>query len=134
MRCQSSGSGRSNQQQRRFAISFAGSTLWNIDWLNPVPSLLHRTRPRRLAIIKEEFFRRQVADHSMIQIEQPALWQALEKGRLELNRETALLNRRLRAEGLRPIELEPSLPQRVKKLQQLDARKSARTATRAKRS
>ena len=35
---------------------------------------------------------------------------------------------------LRPIGLEPSPAQRVKKLQQLEARENARTATRAKRS
>jgi len=46
----------------------------------------------------------------------------------------AAINRRLRAEGLQPVELEPSLAQRVKKLQQLEARNTAESARRTTRS
>jgi hypothetical protein len=87
-----------------------------------------------MEIIEKEHLRRDVARESAFREKHPRLWCELEKARKGRNRETAALNRRLRAEGLRPVRLEPSLEQRVKKLQQLDARESARTATRTKRS
>jgi hypothetical protein len=89
---------------------------------------------RRLEIIEEEHLRRDIARHSALREKHPDLWGELEQARKSRNRETGALNRRLRAEGLRPVKLEPSLEQRVKKLQQLDARESARTATPRKRS
>ena len=87
-----------------------------------------------MAIIEEEHLRRDVAQETAFREKYPRSWADLDKARKSRNRETAALNRRLRAEGLRPVRLEPSLEQRVKKLQQLDARESARTATPRKRS
>ena len=89
---------------------------------------------RRIQILEEEHLRREVARASALREQHPSVWRELEKTRRIRNRETAALNRRLRAEGLRLVKLEPSLEQRVKKLQQLDARESARTATPRKRS
>jgi hypothetical protein len=88
---------------------------------------------RKLAIIEEEHLRSQVARHSALRKENPVLWCKPEMDRRARNRDTAALNRKLRAEGLHPVELEPSLAQRMKKLQQLDARETAETATRRKR-
>jgi len=88
---------------------------------------------RKFEIIEAEHLRRQVARHSLLQQENPILWRKLEMERRARNRQTAVLNRRLRAEGLHPVELEPSLAQRMKKLQQIDARESTRTATRTTR-
>jgi hypothetical protein len=88
---------------------------------------------RQFEIIEEERLRRQVARQSLLRQENPILWRKLEMDRRARNREKAVLNRRLRAEGLHPVELEPSLAQRMKKLQQIDARESTRTATRTTR-
>jgi hypothetical protein len=88
---------------------------------------------RRQSIIDEEHLRRLIARDGALQRDDPAEWEKREKSRLARNRETAAINRRLRAEKLRPIELEPSFEQRVKKLQQLEARNRAGTATRETR-
>jgi hypothetical protein len=64
---------------------------------------------RRLEIIEEEHLRRDVARESEFREKYPRSWDELEKARKSRNRETAALNRRLRAERLRPVRLEPSL-------------------------
>jgi hypothetical protein len=84
-------------------------------------------------ILQEEFLRRDVARDEALRKENPALWRRLESGRRARNRETAALNRRLRAEGLRPIEPQLSMSQRVKKLQRLEASNKAKSAKRATR-
>lgn len=73
--------------------------------------------------------RLQVAREAELKKENPALWRKIEQARLQRNRKTESINKRLRAERLRPMELEPSLDQRVKKLKQLEARAFARSAT-----
>jgi hypothetical protein len=83
---------------------------------------------RRSEILKEHFLRQDVARFDALRRENPTLWREVETGRRARNRDTAALNRRLRAEGLSPVELEPSLAQRVKKLKQIEARERARTA------
>jgi hypothetical protein len=88
---------------------------------------------RRMEILEEEFLRRDVARDEALRQENPSLWRHMESGRRARNRETAALNRRLRAEGLRPIEPQLSLAQRVKKLQRLEALNKAKSAKRAKR-
>ena len=85
---------------------------------------------RRRAIIEEEELRRQVARDNALRQRDPAEWKRREQSRLTRNRDAAAINRRLRSERLQPIELEPSLSQRVKKLQQLEARNHAESATR----
>jgi hypothetical protein len=89
---------------------------------------------RRWEILEEHSLRRQVARDEALRNENPALWRQLEISRRARNRETAALNRRLRADGLRPVELELSLAQRVKKLRQLEARNKAESAKQTMRS
>jgi hypothetical protein len=89
---------------------------------------------RRREILEGYFLRRQVAYDETLRKGNPTLWRQLETGRRARNREKAALNRRLRAEGLRPVELELSSAQRVKKLQQLEARNKAESAKRTTRS
>jgi hypothetical protein len=89
---------------------------------------------RRFDIIEAERLRRKVARDTDFRNEHPGLWRRLDRERLERNRETAALNRRLRSEGFRPIALEPSLAQHARKLQRLDAREKAGTATSLRRS
>ena len=89
---------------------------------------------RRRDIIAEEHLRRHIARDSALRRDDPAEWERREKSRLARNLETAAINRRLRSEGLRPIDLEPPLAQRVKELKQLEARNRARTATSKTRS
>jgi hypothetical protein len=86
---------------------------------------------RRMEILEEEFLRRDVTRDEALRKEDPSLWRQLENGRLARNRETAALNRRLRAEGLQPIEPQLSLAQRVKKLQRLEALNKAKSAKRS---
>jgi hypothetical protein len=85
---------------------------------------------RRWDIVEEEQLRRRVARDTALRRDDPTQWRAREQERRARNQETSALNRRLRAEGLPPMELEPSLEQRVKKLQQLEARTGAESATR----
>jgi len=88
---------------------------------------------RRWDILDEERLRGQIARDGALRRDDLTEWKNREKRRLARNRETVAVNRRLRAEGLRPIELEPSFAQRVKKLKQLEAGNRARTATRKTR-
>jgi hypothetical protein len=94
---------------------------------------LLRDFERRREILEEHFLRRDVARDEALRAENPVLWRQLETGRRARNREKATLNRRLRAEGLTPVDLEPSLAQRVKKLRQLEARNKAESARRPTR-
>ncbi len=52
---------------------------------------------RKFEIIEAEHLRRQVARHSSLQQENPVLWRQLETDRRAQDRETAALDRRLRA-------------------------------------
>jgi hypothetical protein len=102
--------------------------------------MMHQKRPnpcsqldeisRRMEILEEEFLRRDVARAEALRKDNPAAWRQIESCRRARNRETAALNRRLRAEGLRPVALELSLARRVKKLQQIAARNHAKSAKR----
>jgi hypothetical protein len=85
---------------------------------------------RRQEILEEHFLREAVARDEALRAGNPTLWRQMETGRRERNRKNAVLNRRLRAEGLQPVALEPSLAQSVKKLKQIEARERARTASR----
>jgi hypothetical protein len=89
---------------------------------------------RRWDIVEEEHVRRRLAQDTILRRDNPARWRELEKARRARNRETSALNRRLRAEGLQPLELEPSFEQRVKKLQRLEASTRAQSATRKRAS
>lgn len=84
----------------------------------------------RSSIIEEERLRRTVLADQTLRKEHPARWEFMEARRLARNRETAAVNRRLRAAGLRPMTLEPSLEQRVQELRRLESSNRAKTATR----
>ena len=89
---------------------------------------------RRREILEEHFLRRQVVRDEGLRRENPTLWRQLETGRRARNREMAALNRQLRAEGLPLVEPELSHAQLLKKLEQLEARNKAESATRTTRS
>jgi hypothetical protein len=91
-------------------------------------------RSRRTKILEEEFLRRAVEREKRLRADDPALWRELDLARQARNQETAAVNRRLRAEGLRPVSLELALSQRVKKLQQLEAPNKAKSAKPERRS
>jgi hypothetical protein len=84
---------------------------------------------RRVSIIAEHYLRREIAREEALRRD-ARLVAPGGKGRLARNREHAELNRKLRAAGCRPVSSEPSLTQKMKKLQQLEARNRAETETR----
>jgi hypothetical protein len=79
---------------------------------------------RRLDALEQRLQRSRVATQGPSAFERR--WEILEAP----NRKATFLNQRLRAEGLEPVALGLSLTQRVKKLRQLEARNSARSAMR----
>lgn len=83
---------------------------------------------RRWEILEENRLRDQVARDEAFSKRNPELWRQMEVDRRARNRKTTILNKRLRAEGLRPVTLDLSLAQRVKKLQQLEARNHAQSS------
>jgi hypothetical protein len=121
-------------QQRRLPFHAIMPSRTTPDPLKPRDILADLREFDRRRDIIEEHLRRRIARDGTLRRRDPTEWKDREKGRLARNRETAAINRRLRAEGLRPIELEPSFERRVKKLQQLEAPNRARTATRKTRS
>ena len=82
----------------------------------------------RMQIIDEHHLRRKVTRLEAIRRENPEQWRRLERYRLDKNREKSGLNRRLKAAGCAPVDLEPSLKRKLRKLQQLEARNRAETA------
>lgn len=82
----------------------------------------------RWNIIQEDLLRRRIANDETFRKEHPSLWKQREADRVARNREVAALNRRLRSAGLRPVDPEPSLAQRVKKLRRLESTNRAETA------
>jgi hypothetical protein len=86
----------------------------------------------RARIIEEHYLRQAIAREEALRREHPDLWRRSEAGRVTRNREQSELNRRLRAAGCRPVETELSLKQKMKKLQQMEARNRAETASRKK--
>ncbi len=84
----------------------------------------------RWNLIEEDRLRREIAAEGALRREQPDVWRERERARLAQRRESATLARRLRAEGLPRPYSEPTLPQKVKKLRQLEARNRSELATR----
>ncbi len=84
----------------------------------------------RWHIIEEDHLRREIAEQEALRRDRPDVWRGRERIRRARRRESAALARRLRAAGLPPPALEPSLTQKVKKLQQLEARNRAELETR----
>ena len=83
----------------------------------------------RMRIIEEHHLRREIAGWEAHRREHPESWRRLEAARIARNRAQAELNRKLREAGCRPVSAELSLKQKMKKLQQLEARNRAEVAT-----
>ena len=100
--------------------------------------IISQTNPKAIAalgrlalrdrIIEEHYLRQAIAREEALRRDRPDLWRHAEAGRIARNRGQAELNRRLRAAGCRPVSTELSLKQKMKKLQQLEARNRAETA------
>jgi hypothetical protein len=80
-------------------------------------------------IIEEHHLRQAIAREEALRRDRPDLWRHAEAGRMARNRGQAELNRRLRSAGCPPVATELSLKQKVKKLQLLEARNRAETAS-----
>ena len=104
-----------------------------------MPSKLRKDQPTltdielRWRIIAEDRLQRQIARDEALQRADPALRRRNEAARVARNRDQKAVNARLRAAGLQPIAPEPSLKQRLKELQQLEARNRAEIAMRQPR-
>jgi hypothetical protein len=84
----------------------------------------------RLAIIEEERLRLAIARDDAFRAESPEVWRRVEIARRAENRNVAAINRRLRALGLTPMRLSPSLGRRRQELRRLQARNAAIIAAR----
>jgi hypothetical protein len=87
----------------------------------------------RSRIIEEYHLQQSIARDEEFRRDHPDLWQRADDARIARNKAQAELNRRLRAAGCRPVMMEPSLMQKMKKLRQLQARNRAETASLRKR-
>jgi hypothetical protein len=84
---------------------------------------------RRSDIMDAEFLRQSIEREEALRKENPSIWRQIDERRRARNRENAALNRPLRAAGLRPVRLQLSLGQMVKKLQRLEARRRTESAS-----
>jgi hypothetical protein len=79
----------------------------------------------RSRIIEVHYLHQAIAREEALRTEHPDLWRRAEEARIARNKAQAGLNRSLRAAGCKPVETELSLRQKMKKLQQLEARNRA---------
>jgi hypothetical protein len=91
------------------------------------------TSTLRSRIIEVHYLQQAIAREKALRTEHPDLWRRAEDARIARNKSQASLNRVLRAAGCKPVETELSLTQKMKKLQQLEARNRAEIATLKKR-
>jgi hypothetical protein len=87
----------------------------------------------RTRIIQEHHLQQSVAQEDALRSTRPDLWRRLDAGRVARNLALAELNRKLRSAGCRPVALEPSLGQKMKKLRRIQALNLAETAIATKR-
>lgn len=83
----------------------------------------------RTRIIEAHYLQQAIAREEALRAEHPELWRRAEASRIARNKAQAGLNRALRAARCKPVEIELSLKQKMKKLQQLEARNRAEIAT-----
>ena len=83
----------------------------------------------RMRIIEEHYLRREIAREEAFRRENPDLWSRADAARVTRNQSQTELNRKLRAARCAPVAMELSLKQKMKKLQQLEARNRAETAS-----
>ena len=88
---------------------------------------MERVAPDRLraAIIEEERLRLGIERDEAFRNRNPAAWRQVELTRRTANKDTTEINRRLRALGLTPMRLSPSLGLRRQELRHLQARNAA---------
>lgn len=98
----------------------------------PVQEMLNKL-DLRTRIIEAHYLQQSIAREAALRAEHPDLWRRAEDARIARNQTQAGLNRALRAAGCKPVETELSLKQKMKKLQQLEARNRADVATLKKR-
>ncbi len=94
----------------------------------PVQAMLNKI-DLRSRIIEVHYLQQAIAREAALRAEHPDLWRRAEDARLARNKSQAGLNRALRAAGCKPVETELSLKQKMKKLQQLEARNRTEIAT-----
>lgn len=82
----------------------------------------------RWSILEEDHLRRKIADDEGVQRTRPDLWRRLEAERRAENTVIAATNERLRAAGLAPVRLRPTLARRRQNLQRLERRNAAEIA------
>jgi hypothetical protein len=99
----------------------------------PVKAMLDRL-DLRTRIIEEHHLQQSIARDEAFRKEHPDLWQRADSARIARNKAQTDLNRTLRAAGCRPVSMELSLKQKMKKLQQLEAQNRAEIASSRKRS
>ena len=88
----------------------------------------------RTRIIEAHYLQQAIAREKALRAEHPDLWRRAEDSRIARNKAQAGLNRALRVAGCKAVETELSLKQKMKKLQQLEARNRAEIATLNERS
>ena len=89
----------------------------------------HDRSALRMRIVEEHFLRQEIAREETLRREHPDSWRRADLARITRNRSQTELNQRLRAAGCTPVKMELSLKQKRKKLQQLEARNRAETAS-----
>jgi hypothetical protein len=83
---------------------------------------------RRMRIIEEHQLREQIEREEAIRRDRPDSWRRMEAERIARNRADSALNQKLGEAGCQPVAAELSLKQKMKKLQQLEARNRAESA------
>jgi hypothetical protein len=82
----------------------------------------------RMRIIEEHHLQQAIAREDAMRSTDPELWRKVEAARVTRNLDLAELNRKLRSAGCRPVTLEPSLRQKLKKLRRMQALNRAELA------
>ena len=83
----------------------------------------------RKRIIEAHYLRQAIAREEAFRRENPDLWSRADAARVTRNQSQTELNRKLRAAGCAPVAMELSLKQKMKKLQRLEDRNRAETAS-----
>ena len=99
---------------------------------SPVKATLDKSM-LRTRIIEAHYLQQAIARERALRAEHPDLWRRAEDSRIARNKTQAGLNRSLRAAGCKPVDTEPSLKQKIKILQQLQAQNRAEIALSRKR-
>jgi hypothetical protein len=83
-------------------------------------------------MLEEHHLQQTIAREEALRTEHPDLWRQVDVARIARNQQLAELNTKLRSAGCRPVTMEPSLRQKMRRLQQLQARNNAELAISAK--